>query len=113
MAPLQETTVPMKHKVPHHLGRENARKVAEAAWETYSKRFAEFNPTLTWTSESRGEIGFRAKGITLSGALEVLDDSIDLELEVPFLLRPFKGKAIAIIEEETQAWIRKSEDGEL
>ncbi len=103
----------MKHQVAHQLGQENAKKVAVAAWETYSQRFSEYSPTLNWVSEQRGEIGFSAKGLKLSGALEVHPTTIDLELEVPFLLRPFKGKAIAVIEEEIRAWIKKSEAGEL
>lgn len=103
----------MKHRVPHDLGQEKARKVTEAAWKSYSDRFSKYQPTCHWPTQSQAEIGFTAKGITLKGTIEVLDDSIDLELEVPFILRPFKGKAIGVIEEEIKRWIGKAKAGEI
>lgn len=103
----------MKHRVAHDLGQEKARKVTEAAWKTYSQKFSKYAPTCTWKSDQRADIGFTSKGISLSGTIEVLDDGIDLELEVPFLLRPFKGKAIAVIEQEINHWIAKAKAGEV
>jgi hypothetical protein len=103
----------MKHRVPHDLGQEKARKVTEAAWKSYSERFAKYSPTCSWVTDNKANIGFTAKGITLKGTIEVLDVGIDLELEVPFLLRPFKGTAISVIEEEIQKWIQKCKAGEI
>lgn len=103
----------MKHSVSHSLGRETARKVARSAFEAYEKRFAEYHPRTTWKSEDAADISFSAKGISLTGAVAVTDDSIDLNLDVPFLLRPFKGKAIAVIEKEINEWIGKAERGEI
>ncbi len=103
----------MKHSVPHDLGRDDARKVTNAAWSTYSQRFAKYSPSMNWVSDDRADIGFVAKGISLNGSIEVLDSSIELELDVPFLLRPFKGIAIGVIEEEIKAWIAKCKAGEI
>ena len=36
-----------------------------------------------------------------------------MELDVPFLLKPFKGKALGVIEEEIKKWMAKAEAGEL
>ena len=48
---------------------------------------------------------------TLSGSLEVLARSIEMDLDVPFLLRPFKGQALSVIEGEINEWIQKAKTG--
>jgi hypothetical protein len=103
----------MKHIVAHDLGREKAKRVAEAAWNSYSNRFSNYNPTCTWESENKANIGFNVKGVSLKGALEVNERDIALDLDVPFLLRPFKGQALKVIEEEIRTWIGKSKAGQI
>jgi hypothetical protein len=103
----------MKHSVPHDLGKDKALKVTQAAWQSYSERFAKYSPTCTWSSPFRAEIGFTAKGIKLTGEIEVCDTSVEVDLEVPFLLRPFKNMAIGVVEEEIKTWIAKSKAGEI
>jgi hypothetical protein len=103
----------MKHTVAHDLGREQAKRVAEAAWNSYSSRFSKYSPTCHWQNENRATIGFNVKGVKLDGSLEVNEKDIALDLDVPFLLRPFKGQAIKVIEEEIKAWIAKSKAGQL
>ena len=103
----------MKHAVLHDLGQDEARKVAEAAFNSYKARFAEYNPTVTWSNQRHADISFKVKGVKLKGGVEIKDSSYDLELNVPFLLRPFKGKALGVIEEEIKKWIKKAKAGEL
>ena len=45
--------------------------------------------------------------------LDNLDFYIEMDLDVPFVLRPFKGKAMGVIEEEIKKWIAKAKAGEL
>lgn len=101
----------MKHSVSHSLGRETARKVARAAFDTYKQRFSEFSPNTVWSGEDNAEISFSVKGFTLKGAVEVKEQSIDLDMDVPFLLKPFQGKAIAVIEREIKEWIDRAKVG--
>lgn len=103
----------MKHSVPHDLGQDRARKVAEAAFASYAARFAKYQPTATWTSTDRADISFTAKGITLKGVLQVLPTSIDMDLDVPFLLRPFKDKALGAVDREIAVWLDKAKRGEI
>ena len=103
----------MKHSVSHSLGLEKARKVAKAALDSYAQKFSEYNPVTKWKSEDKAEIGFTVKGMSLSGAVQVAERAIDLDLDVPFMLKPFKGKAIAVIEGEIKKWIAKAEKGEI
>jgi hypothetical protein len=103
----------MKHSVPHDLGLERAKQAAEKALASYQQKFQNYNPTATWTSESRAEIAFKIKGMNLTGALEVKERSIDMELDVPFLLRPFQGQAVSVIEGEIKDWLSKAKAGQL
>ncbi len=97
----------------HDLPQEVARKVAEHAFDAYRERYPSYHPTLIWTSERRAEASFNAKGIHLRGTLELLPNAIAFELEVPFLLRLFKGKAMQIMERELAHWTEKAKRGEI
>lgn len=103
----------MKHSVSHDLGQQRAKLAAEAAIAAYSQKFAKYHPQTRWITDSRADISFNVKGMSLSGALEVHEKSIDLDLEVPFLLRPFKSQAISVIESEIREWIDKARAGTL
>lgn len=97
----------MKHTVNHDLGQERAKKVTESALTTYAEKFAKYSPKTSWTSPSRANISFSVKGMSLSGSVEVKDKTIELELDVPFLLKPFQGQAISVIEGEIKSWLDK------
>jgi len=103
----------MKHAVHHGLGFETAKKVAEAAVGSYTERFQKYDPRITWKTDRNAEISFNVKGVSLRGVLEVGDDDIQMDLDVPFLLRPFKGKAISVIEEEINKWVQKAKSGDI
>ncbi len=103
----------MKHGVPHDLGMEQAKKAAQAAFASYSERFAKYRPTATWTTDDRAEVSFTVKGVTLRGVLEVRPTSIDMDLDVPFLLRPFKDRALGAVDQEINRWIEKAKRGEI
>jgi len=101
----------MKHSVRHDLPLDGAKKAAAAAIEAYRARFAEYNPTVSWLSEHIAEVSFRAKGVSLKGTFEILADRIDIEMEVPLLLRMFKQKAVDVIEAEITKWVKRAKEG--
>jgi len=103
----------MKHSVPHDLGQARAREVAEAAFASYKERFSKYSPAARWLNDKRAEISFNVKGMSLKGVLEVGPSSIDMDLDVPFLLRPFKSTALGVIEEEIRKWIDKAKAGQI
>ena len=103
----------MKHQVPHDLGQERAKQVAEKAFESYTAKFAEYQPKVTWKDARTAQIAFNVKGLSLTGCLEVNPTDITMDLDVPFLLRPFKGTALAVIEQEIREWIGKAKAGSL
>jgi hypothetical protein len=101
------------HDIPHDLDFDLAKLAAQKAAEAYGKRFAEYDYKAKWVSDARVELGFTVVGKRLNGAMTVKDDRLQLELDVPFMLRPFRGKAIDIIEKEAREWMAKAKRGEL
>jgi hypothetical protein len=102
----------MKHEIAHDLGHAKAREITEKALAAYKAKFNEYNPKLDWKSEKLAEIGCTIKGMKIGGTVEVNDQSITLDIDVPFLLRPFKGMAIEVIESEIRKWIQQSKTTE-
>jgi hypothetical protein len=103
----------MKHSVPHNVGKATAQKVARQAFEAYERRFSEFSPKTTWLGEDKAQISFSAKGMAIKGEVKVSEKTIDLDMDVPFLLKPFQGKAVEIIDREIKNWLDKASSGEL
>ena len=103
----------MKHSVHHDLGQERAKQVAQAAFQSYRDRLAKYEPQATWVNERHADISFQVKGLKLNGSLDVNPSDIEMDLDVPFVLRPFKGKALGVIEAEINKWISKAKTGQL
>ncbi len=103
----------MKHSVPHSLDRETARQAAQSALTAYADQLSKYQPQVNWQTPDNANVSFAVKGFTLNGSLEVANRSIEIDLEVPFVLRPFKRKAIAIIEAEVSKWLAKAKSGDL
>ena len=103
----------MKHVIKHDLDVATAKKVAERAFAEYQARFAQYDPKMRWADERRAEIAFHAMGMNVRGSMEVAPSEIDVDLDVPFLLRPFRSKALNAIEREVNRWVGKAKAGEL
>lgn len=103
----------MKHSVPHSLGKDKAQKVARAAFAAYAAKFSNYAAKANWLSDERAEISFSIKGMNLVGKVAVKDSEFELDLDVPFFLKPFQKVAVTKIEEEIGEWTSKAERGEL
>jgi hypothetical protein len=103
----------VKHRIPHDLDHALARRVTRRALETYRDQFPEYKPQGQWLDEDHARLSISPPGGTLIGDVVVTDDAVELELEVPFLFRPFRKQAIKVIEDEVQEWIARAKAGEL
>src|SRR5688572_27996867 len=103
----------MKHMVPHDLPFDLAKKAADAALQEYRTKYPDFDPQVTWSDEKTAEVALKAKGMSLKGVFEILPDSVSIDMDVPLLLRPFKAKAMEVIEEQIRHWIGKAKTGAL
>ena len=96
----------------HDLGPTLARGTIDEAAKSYRARFDKYAPSFSWQTEERFEFRFRAKGLSISGAIELRLASIVVELEVPLLFVPLKGRALAIVERELRCWIGRARAGD-
>lgn len=103
----------MKHTIDHDLSLETAKKVTDRAFAEYGSRYPDYNPTLSWKDARNADVSFSAKGLSIDGKMEIDEKTISLDLDVPFLLRPFKNKAIEVIDREVKVWIGKAHAGEI
>jgi hypothetical protein len=103
----------MKHAIPHDLDTATAKKVTDRAFDQYKERFAAYSPTLTWADDRRADIAFSVKGMHVGGSMTLEDHEIDVDLDVPFLLRPFRSIALEVIDREVKAWIDKAHAGQI
>jgi hypothetical protein len=90
----------VKHFIPHSLSTADAKRVIESAFAEYATRFAKYAPRLKWLSEDAARVGFQAMGRELEGSVRVLQGGIEVEADVPLLVRPFVGRAKQAIERE-------------
>ncbi|MFO0613753.1 MAG: polyhydroxyalkanoic acid system family protein [Polyangiaceae bacterium] len=102
----------MDHVVAHDLGRELAKKATVAAIQSYVKRYEQYSPRTTWTGDYQATVALRVKGIHLEGRMDIRDQEIAMNLDVPFVLRPFRARALQIIDREIGAWMARAKAGE-
>ena len=103
----------MKHLIAHDLDESMAKQVADRAFESYQKRFLDYHPKMKWVGDKDAAIEFSVKGLKLHGSIGIRPRAIELDLDVPFVFRLFKSKAIDVIEREVKNWIGKAKRGEL
>lgn len=103
----------VKHRIPHDLDIDLARKATHKALVTYRDQFPEFKPTGRWLDDDHATLEFHPPGATMRGSVRVGEGVVELELEVPFLFRPFRKQALRVIEAEVKEWIEKAKAGEL
>lgn len=103
----------MKHVIKHDLEPSVARRATQSAFDAYAKRFADYNPKANWLSEDHAKVSFSAKGLTLKGDFQLRPGEILMDLDVPFLLRPFQGRAVKVVEDEIKEWVEKAKRGEV
>jgi hypothetical protein len=97
----------VKHDIHHGLSVDQAKQAAQLALQEYSKRFANKGLQARWTSDTRAEVEFTAKGTRVQAIVEVLPDVLRVDAQVPFVFVPFKGMAVKAVETEAQKWIRQ------
>jgi len=103
----------MEEVFTHGLSKERAKKVTQKAIDAYTEKFSDYNPRTEWVTDDKAEVSFSAKGVTLEGSFRLTDEEIVMQMDIPFLLKPFKGKAVDVVEKEINKWVRKAKNGEL
>lgn len=103
----------MEHRIEHDLSPELARKAVKGAVASYSEKLAEYSPSVEWRGEDHVDVGFKAKGMKLSGTLKLVPNAVLVDMDVPLLLRPFKKTALTVIETQVKEWVAKAHAGQV
>lgn len=103
----------MQHAIKHGLTHDQAKAAARHAVDAYSQKLAKYSPQVAWQGDTKATIAFTAKGVRIEGSMSVEPDRFVVDVDIPLLLRPFKSKAVNVVESEAQTWIAKAKAGEL
>jgi len=95
----------IEHIIPHTLSMTELTENAKKAIAEYTTKYAQYEPQFSWEGDSKISLKFSTKGISIQGIVLLSPKELKLELDVPFLLRMFKNKAIEIIDKEAQKWL--------
>jgi Putative polyhydroxyalkanoic acid system protein (PHA_gran_rgn) len=103
----------MKHTVPHGLDDALARRTVEKALASYRQKYPHAKVDLSWNDESSATLVIGAKGVEVKGEVAITGSNFTFDFNVPLLLRPFKSKALEVIDREVNVWIGRAKAGEL
>src|SRR5262245_18891323 len=95
----------MKHVLHHSLDVATSKQIFNRAFAQHQKRFAEYEPKSRWLDDQHAEVRFNVKGIRMTATVEFRPRSVEIDLDVPFLFRPFRSIGIRILEQELRKMI--------
>lgn len=99
---------PLVVVIPHQLGREEARKRLATGVEAMKAKFGHKVTSIDerWTGDQL-DVDIKALGSSVVGGLNVADDHVRVEVQLPWLLAMIAEKAKGMIEKEGQLLLEK------
>lgn len=93
--------------IPHNLTKDEALSRIKGLLQQVKEEQANVvsNVKENW-QDDKGEFSFTAMGFDLSGLIDVKEDGIDINAELPFAVSLFKGKIKEIITEKATALLQ-------
>lgn len=99
----------MKIKLPHYTTRQKAKQKVEKLLQRMQKQHGHMISDLDQHWE--GDVlvfGFKTKGMSTKGELEITDDEVKLAGSLPLLAKPFESKIKKAIEIEADSLFKKA-----
>ena len=100
-----------RHGFTHPLDDAGARALIEQAFAHYADRYPSAQLQLVWASATHGELHGLARGLKMKARIELQTSRCVLDVDVPFLLRPFQDVAQRAIEREVKRWLERAAAG--
>ncbi len=100
----------MKHRVPHALDDNAARRTIDRALSGYVRRFARYRASVRWLDSHRAAFAFEIKGRQVHGHLILKPRCIELEVHVPWAFRMFVRRATARVDAELRRLLGEAQD---
>ena len=89
--------------VPHQLPKEEALSRIKKLLGNLKEEQKQFisNVQENWTGD-RGKFSFTAKGFDCSGVIQVNDNNVSIDSQVPFAVSLFKGRITSLIKDKAR-----------
>lgn len=99
---------PLTVSIPHHLGKEEALRRLQSGLGKVRANYGHFFAVQeeTWT-DNRLQFRISAIGQAVSGTLVVLDDRVDLQVYLPWLLARLAGAILPLVRKEGTLLLEK------
>jgi hypothetical protein len=99
---------PLTVSIPHNLGRTEAMRRLQGGMGSLRSQFGDKLTKIedTWT-DNRMDFNVAALGQSVSGHLEVFDDSVQVEVQLPWILSMIAEKVRPVIEKQGRLMLEK------
>ena len=98
---------PVVVSIPHHLGKAEARRRLETGFSRVQGNFAGLTMLEQKWTEDRLDFRAGALGQTASGTVDIAEDHVRIELQLPWLLATLAEKAKALVQRQGQLLLEK------
>ena len=91
----------MRIAVPHRTTKENARRIVEQRMQQLERQYGHYASDVekNWSGD-RLDFGFKAKGFSGKGTLEITDNEVIIDGKLPLIAKPFEPRIKSTIEKE-------------
>src|SRR5262245_2120477 len=100
---------PVVVSIPHHLGRAEATRRLKSGLErartTFGSQFAVLQED--WSGDDHLDLRIAILGQATGGSIDVADDHVRIEIQLPWLLGMVAEKAKALIQQQGQLMLEK------
>ena len=93
----------MRIAVPHRTTKENARKIIEQRISQLERQYGHYTSDVekNWNGD-RLDFGFKAKGFSGKGSVEITDTEVIVDGKLPLIAKPFEPRIKSTIEREAE-----------
>lgn len=97
----------MRIELPHNTTRDKARRIVEQKMKTLEAQYGHYAKDIDhqWQGDTL-HFGFKAKGFSGKGTLEVTDRDVILDGKLPLIAKPFESRIRSTVEREAEEMFR-------
>lgn len=97
----------MRIELPHHTTRDKAREIVEEKMRALKSQYGHYANDLEhqWQGDTL-HFGFKARGFSGKGTLEVTDRDVILDGKLPLIAKPFESRIRSTVEREAEEMFR-------
>ena len=97
----------MRIAVQHNTTRDKARKIVEQKMKALESQYGHYASDIDhqWQGDTLN-FGFKAKGFSGKGTLEITDKELILDGKLPLIAKPFESRIRSTVEREAEEMFR-------